>query len=422
MASSLTTFDAFIKRYYNPGQVTAITNKDRPFLSKVKKTTLSGNPWCLPVIVANPQGFSGTLTNAQTASDQAGGGGNLQGKQWQIQVGDYDGAISIGDKVISLSRDNIGAFFENKKAEIDRLYEQFADIMAYYAIGDSGHAVTPGTFTISAGVCTLLQPDDIVNVNVGMIMNASANDGTSSGHTLLGSGSSGFVIAVNANAGTFTVSATSGGSAGVPTGWTGTMYGFRQGDFGGSGATRIILGLSAWVPAADPSSTTFENLDRTLFMTALSGVRLTAAEISGLGIEQRVKKLVTRMTGRGMGPGPTDVFMNPEKWQALADSLESKGQRPLDGMIGKFNYQKIQIAAGGKLVDVWADRFCPLTSAFAVNMDYIELKHADGFPKVLNGDGLTMLRKSTTNDYEYRIVTYPAFAVSAPGYQGRVAV
>jgi hypothetical protein len=296
--------------------------------------------------------------------------------------------------------------------------------MSSYFLGDSGHSLTPGTFTISTGVCTLTNADDIVNIEVGQILNASANDGTSSGHTLLGSGSNGYVISIDRNAGTFTVSTTAGGSAGTPSGWTSTMYAFRLGDFGGSGATRILLGLGAWVPAAAPTGgVTFEGVDRAAFDTLrLSGVRLAAADTNGLGNEQRLKKLVTRMTGRGQGPGPTDIFVNPEKWQVIADSLESRGTRPLDGQIGKFNYQKLQIAAGGKLIDIWADRFVPVGTAFAVNMDYIELKSLDGFPKVVNGDGLTMLRLSTTNDYEYRIATYPAFCVKAPGFQGRVAM
>jgi hypothetical protein len=128
------------------------------------------------------------------------------------------------------------------------------------------------------------------------------------------------------------------------------------------------------------------------------------------------------MVGRAKGPGPSDVFLNPEKWQALADSLESRGTRPLDGKIGTFNYQKLQLAAGGKMIDVWADRFCPLGRAFAVNFDYIEMKTYSGFPAVVSGDGLSMLRKTTSNDYEHRLVCYPVFQVKAPGYQGTTAV
>jgi hypothetical protein len=33
-----------------------------------------------------------------------------------------------------------------------------------------------------------------------------------------------------------------------------------------------------------------------------------------------------------------------------------------------------------------------------------------------------MLRAATTNDYEYRLQSYPAVTCTAPGYNGRVAL
>lgn len=423
MPSTLTTFDPFLKENYDDAKINYLTCKDRPFLAKCKKTTGSGDIWITPVVFSNPQGLGATLVGAQTGSESGTtGGGNIQGKKWQIPWGDYSGSVSIGDKVIKASRDNVGAFFQDKTAEIDRLYEAFADTMSSYLLGDAGHSITPGTFTISTGVCTLVNADDIVNIEVGQLLQASANDGTSTGHALLGSGSIGYVFAVNSNAGTFTVAAAAASTtAATPTGWTGTMYGFRNTDFGGGATPNVILsGLSAWIPAADPGATTFYSVDRTTSMQRLSGTRLTTAEVAGLGIEQRIKKLVTRMVGRGMGPGPTDIFLNPEKWQGLADSVESRGTRPLDGKIGTLNFQKLQIAMGGKMLDIWADRFVSPNVCWAVNMDVVELKTLDGFPGVINGDGMQMLRKTTSNDYEYRIQSYPAFAVKAPGWCGRV--
>jgi hypothetical protein len=231
----------------------------------------------------------------------------------------------------------------------------------------------------------------------------------------------GYVVAVNRNTGVFTVSATSGGAAGTPTNWTGTMYAFRDGDFGGSGANRIMLGLGAWIPSSDPSATTFEGVDRTADIARLSGVRLTSTEVANLSLEQRVKKLVTRMRGRNFGPGPTDIYLNPEKWQALADSLESRGTREI-GSDAKFNYDSIKLAVAGKRVEIFADPFCPYASMWALHMPSIKLAAYDKIPHVLNGDGLEMLRLSTSNDYEHWIQAYPAFCVSAPGYSGRSAV
>src|SRR5882672_134509 len=81
-ASSMTTFAPFIKNYYNPGQVMALTIKNRIFYAKVKKTEGSGDLWVTPVIYANPQGLSATLANAQAVASAVNGGGSLQGKKW----------------------------------------------------------------------------------------------------------------------------------------------------------------------------------------------------------------------------------------------------------------------------------------------------------------------------------------------------
>lgn len=429
MTSSLTTFDYATKRFYNPGQVASLVCKDRPYLAKVKKTgNATGNLWCTPITVYNPQGTSGLLTSAQTVATAANGGGNIQGKQWQSTWGQYHGNTQISAFVIALSRDNAGAFMENQRAEIDGIYNNFADTMAYYSLANAGRSITPGTFTLNTatpGICTLLQPDDAVYLGAGQQVQISVNDGSTSTDIIVAGSATAFVIAVNAGAGTFTVSTTDGGAAGNPANWANATayFLFKLGDFLGNVGTRIMLGLGSWITATDPSATLFEGVDRTFNMMGLSGVRLTATEIAGLGTEDRVKKLVTRMTGRGMGPGPTDIFCNPEKWQSIANSMESKGQRPLDGKIGTFNYQRLQVAAGGKMVDVWADRFCPLSRLYAVNFDYIEIKHtSDGFPGVLNGDGLQMLRKTGSNDFEFRIWAIMANQVRAPGYQGTTSV
>lgn len=419
MASTLTSFDEFLKDNYTKDEIDNLTKKNRPLWGKITmEPDHSGRQYVHPVIYTNPQGLGPTLAKAQAGATQSNGG-NLKGKDWNVSYGDYDGVVEIGDKTIKASRNNVGAFLRNQTVEIDGLYNAFADTFATYLYSNGGRSL--GSFTISSGVCTLVNADDIVNFEEGQILVVSANDGSDSSHTLIASSAAGYVIAVNRNAGTFTVSATSGGSAGTPTNWSGTMFAFRDGDFGGSGATRSILGLGAWIPSSDPSATAFEGVVRTADVTRLSGVRLTSTEISGLGLEQRLKKLVTRMTGRNHGPGPTDIFMNTEKWQALADSLESRGKREIGGD-AKFNYSSIKLVMGGKTVEIWGDSFCPINTAWALHMPSIKLASYDKIPHVLNGDGLEMLRKTSSNDYEHRIVAYPAFAVVAPGWCGRVAL
>lgn len=422
MAATLTTFDAFLKENYGDKErVQRLLYEENAGLGYITKKTgavnASGDLLVAPVLYGNPQGLAGGtsgLANAQTVA--ATSGGNTRSKKWTVPFGDYSAAIEISDKLLKLSGSDIGSYLDAKKEEIDGLYRQWGQIFSWYLLGTKARNL--GSFTELSGVCQLTNPSDIINYAPGMMVQASANDGSATAHALLGSGSIGYVIAVNPNAGTFTVSATDGGAAGTPTSWTGTMYAFRYGDFGGTASPAIVCdGFGDWCPASDPSSTAFNGVDRTANITALSGVRLTTTETANLSTEDRIKKLVVRMANRGFG-APDVVFLNPEKWQDVADGLESRGVRDAIGKDAAFGYQKIHVAAGGRLIEIYSDKFVPYSAIYAMKKGAFSLHTPGAFPEIVNGDGLTMLRKATTNNYEFRLQAYPA-TLATPGYLGR---
>jgi hypothetical protein len=421
MTSSLTTFDAFLKERYTKDKIENLTLADRPLWAMVPRDPgVSGDVFVEPIIIGNPQGLGATRAKAQAGAVQTGDGANVIGKKWNLTFGDYAGSVYIGEKVIRASRDDQGAFLRNQSTEIDLLYEGFADTFASYLYSNGGMAI--GTGTISTGVITLTDPEAMSNFFLGQVLVASANDGSDVAHTLLGAGTQGYVIALSHENGTVTVSTTSGGSAGTPGSWSGTMFFFRDGDFGGSGATPIFKGLGGWIPGTAPGGTdSWYSVNRST-NDLLSGCRLTASDISGAGIEQRVKKLATRMISRWKGPGPTHIYMNPEKWQSLADSLESRGTRPIDGKVGTFNFSKLQLAMAGRNVEVYGDRFCPLNKCYALKLDTWKLRSYGPVPDVVKGDGLQMLRLATADTYEHRILAFPVFSTRAPSYNGVVTV
>jgi len=424
VGSTLTGFDAYLKDNYTKDEVGLLVNEDHNFLDDLDTARRgTGRRWIVPIIDANAQGLGATVPDAQFGAEQTQGG-NIQGAAWTVNWGDYSVHVDIGDKVMAASASDMGAFFEDKKAEIDSLYRAWGDTFSSYMLRDAGHSL--GSGTNAGGVQTLVNKADVVNFERGMTVIVSANDGTSTAHVILAGALTGYVVNTNYAAGTFTVSATSGGAAGTPTNWAGTMFYFRgsqggtgsaTGDFGGSASpNRIILGFGAWNPAADPTSTAFEGVDRTLDIVRRSGIRLVAADVAGLGIEQRAKKLVVRMASRGKRP--KNLYLHPEQWQALADSLEGRGNRPIgDG--GKFNFMAIQLATPAGMVSIKSDRFMPIDACYALDPDAIRFASLDGFPKIVNGDGLTMLRKSNANVYEYRLATYPAYVHRLPPATGR---
>jgi hypothetical protein len=384
----------------------------------------TGRRWIVPFIDGNPQGLASTVAGAQSAAESAMVGSVISGDDWQINWGDYSAHVDIGHKVMLMTRNDMGAFFEDKKEEVDGLYRGFADVLERYMLGDSGKSLTAGGFTISTGVCTLTNITDIVNFEKGMLVQASDNDGTSTSHALLGSGSIGYVFAVNYNAGTFTVGTSAAnaiaGTAGTPSGWTGTMFAFRNTDFGGTSTpNRIVLGYGAWNPVSDPGATAFEGIVRNTDIVRRSGVRLTSSQVSGLGVEDRIKKLCTAMGY--LGKPAKKVMIHDLNWLGLANSLESRGIRSLDDnvKVGQFSFPAVRLATPRGMVDIFSNRFMPPDTCYAFDPAGISVATLSGFPEVINGDGLEMLRKSDANIYEYRLYSAPGYCHRKPNMTGR---
>jgi hypothetical protein len=57
-----------------------------------------------------------------------------------------------------------------------------------------------------------------------------------------------------------------------------------------------------------------------------------------------------------------------------------------------------------------------------MNLDNWKLWSAGELIRPVQADGLTILRKSTTNDFEYRLESWPQLACNAPLNNGRVTL
>lgn len=409
-ASTLTTFDFALKERYTQTKIENLTLAERPLMAMLPKDEdFQGDVMPIPLIHANPQGMAGSsLATAQAGMT------NAVGKKFNVTAGDYFAAVELGDKVLKASRGNPGAFLQNKAVEIDGLYEQVADNLETYCFGNGGGSIGRRA-SLAGQVITLTTPQDAVNFEEGMIITASANDGSDTAHTIK-AGTAGAVTAVNRSGGTVTVT----NIAGI-TGHADNDYLFRSGDFKGNTSVQIIAGLGAFI-WSDESPPVLYGMTRTSDTQRLAGCRVASADLNGKGNEERIQLLGAYMTGRFKGPGPTHGFLNSEDWQNLAISLQSRGTRPLKDDSTRFGFMTLEVVMGGKLVKLYPAARCPKGTAFFLRMQNWKLSSMLGLIHHLNGDGLTMLRKATTNDYEYRLVSYPALWTNAPGYNGRVAL
>lgn len=407
MSLSLTTYDALLKRRYTSQKVANLTEAERPLLARLKKDpSFSGSAMSVPLIHANPQGLaSQSLLIAQGSSS------NLKSKNFLITVGDYFGTVDISAKVMVASRDNPGAFLSSKTAETDGLYEQISDQLHILAWGNGGGAIGRRA-SVSGQVITLSDPTTIFAFEEGMTIAASGDGDGSAGTEALRAGT-GVVTVVDRVNGKVTYT-------GTITTFTDLDYIFRYGDFLGNTGAGLMVGVQNYVYSTDTAVPNLFGMVRTSDPTRLAGCRIATADLTGRNIEERVKLLGSRMTGRYKAKMFTDGFMNPEDWQTLEIQLNARGIRSTEDDKTQFGFNVLKVGTGGAMVTIYADRACPKGTFFGLRMDNWTLYSMLDLIHPVDGDGLKMLRKSATNDFEFRLESFPQLACNAPLYQGRV--
>lgn len=425
--------DQFLhRRYARPGKIECLAVHDKPVLDMLKKGKHSGSGKTFhePVRVSNPQGLSATRATTQETSGGTHAGATSVVAEWNLPYGTYTGGVEISDKDIDAGGDvPDGSYLSPIGLETDGIIEEFGEVMDTYLFAEPGKSV--GQFSgsaISTGVATLTgdaAEAQIMNFNIGAPFQASTENG-SGAHSLVGSPvSTGWVIGVNYDTLQVTFSDSAGGSAATPDGWDAadtSMFLFRKGDFQGTGGGNtpvfIIDSFADWIPSTAPGSTAFKGVDRSVD-SRLGGARLTSTQASGLSNEERIKRLVTKLNSTFGGQGEKLVVLESIQWQKLASVLEARGQRPLEGKTANMSYQYITLQTGKGLCKVIASPKCRPDTFWALEMDKWTLRTLSGFPKVMKGDGFTMLRKATADKYEFRIACYGHISTPYPSRHGR---
>lgn len=409
MASTLTTFGSLLKRRYDATKIENLTQADVPIMALIgKDENGSGDGHNIPLIHTNPQGTAASVASSQTAST------NLKAKHFVLTYGEYNGSVSIGDKVIKASRNNIGAFLANKTAEIDGLYTQMGQDLAAFLYGNGGLAIGRRA-SAATNVITLTEPADLIHFEEGQIVGASDNDG-SAGTDALRSGTT-TVSSVQRDAGTVTLA-----SAAAITSFADNDYLFKVGTFAGNTTAYVIAGLQAFIHSTGTSVPNLYSMVRTSDPVRLAGCRLPSTAYASKSTLERLKLLGAYMSGRYKSNKFDTCLMHPEDWEKLEISLMSQGTRALTDDSTRFGFRVIEATLGGRAVKIYSDPYCPKGIAFLIAKQFWTLWSMGKLFSPVEEDGLNMLRASTTNDYEHRVVCYPALVTNAPLYHGRVPV
>jgi hypothetical protein len=411
--STLTTYAALLKeRYLDSDIVEKLVYPENTLLSMLEKKGdkgMVGDTLPVPVFVGNPQGVSAGFSTAQTNATAT------KSVAWQITAGDYFGVVHIGDKVLEASRTNQGAFLENKRVEIDGLYETAGDSASIYLWGNGGQALGR-VAAINTNDFVLTEASQAANFEVGMEVVFSADDGSVSTHALRTGNTT--IDAINRATGVVT------GTAADITGEAVGDYMFRQGDFFGDTGTIVIKGVQCFVTATDSPMELWgvAAATRALDPQRYAGCRVDATQLLGKTYEERIKILLAQMTGRFKAKAPTAGFMHPEDFQVLETLMSARGVRALEDSNTKFGFMKIDVATASGRIPIYTDRHCPKGTFFALRMEDWGLSSMGELFHPQRGDGLDILRRATSTDYEFRLLSYPLLWCRAPKNNGRVGL
>jgi len=390
---------------------------------------LAGKYIPCPIQFGDPQGRSHTFANAQ---------GNQTPNQYDsffvYIIQDYQ-LVTITNLLIEQTRSNAGSFVDEMKREMDGGIKNLSNNMAFEQFG-SGTA-TRG-FIGAAGVTgagpsytfLLSNPQNVVNFEVGMTIQASATDGGAVVPTgTPATPDLGTVTAVDRAIGqiTFTV------AQGAPqSDWLATYAVTVQGDippaggsgFGPIGQTGSYLaasGYSAWLPAVTPAPTdAFWGVNRSTDPTRLAGLRFDATSYT---IEEGVVNALGFANREGADP---DVMvLNFNSYTALENALGAKVQYvDIKHEEADVAFEGIRFHSAYGYLTVYADRNAIAQVGLALTMDTFKLRSLDKAPHILTYglEGLEGLRVGNSDALEVRVGAYYNYTCNAPGWNLRIAL
>lgn len=397
---NLTNMNAALKELYDGQAVENLVYTDNPFLAMVpKKTDFGGKYLPQPIVSGVSQGRSATFSTAQANQSQ-----NVINSFLLTRASDYSIATIDNQTMLASATDKM-SFLEGSKLVIDGAIRSATNSICA-KLFRSGTGSLGAISSISTGVITLTNSGDVVGFEVNMVLQANATDGGTPRAAL------GYVIAVNRGLGQLTVSATQGGAAGTPTGWTAADFLLVEGD-----NNLAIKGLAAWIPQTAPTSgDNFFGVDRSTDVTRLAGVYYDG---SAQSIEEALidgSSLLAREGGK-----PRHIITNFASYSALEKSLGSKVQYVDAKGPANISFRGIMVNGANTQMQVFPDRSCQANTAWLMQLDTWCLRSLGDAPQILKyGDGLEMLRVYNADAGEVRVGYYAQLACNAPGWNGRV--
>lgn len=393
-----------LKIHYDSRRLKLKGYKNNPLLAMLPKfERWTGDTYDIPLWDSTDQGRGVTVSDAQSNKSDP----NVA--KFQLTRARNYATHDISREALMAAVGDPYAFLSSRAMMMDSAIHTLVrdTAMDLYKDG-SGSRGTLASDPSGGTTGTLSNPEDIVNFEVGMTLEASA---TATGSTRAGTVT---VTAVDRQAGTITTSANwDAGIAAIASG----DHLFVQGDSADGGSVVKLVGLDAYVPTTAPSGSLF-GLDQSVDTTRRGGIRVDGTSAT---IEEAVIEAGAVLFREGGSPDL--CFMNPTHEGELVKSLHSKAEydvvKSSDGVVG-FDALRFRTPAG--MVRVVSDPNCPIGRAYMLQMDTWKLVSLGPVPHLVDEDGSALLRASAEDSYEVRFAQYAQLGCYAPGHNAVITL
>lgn len=427
-----------LKQIYDGQKLAILYYKNNPLFAMLrKKEDFYGETYPLPTIVETPTGIANLFPNAQLPNQLINGGTGIGGNQgpakfvkFMLTRASVYGVHIIDRQAMLSASNNIGSFVNGQMATMDAMIQGTSNLISQqlYRSGSGSIGVVS---SVSTGVIQLTNPTDARYFTVGQVVLATNADPIQ-GATVTQRAGYGYVVSINRSQGQITVgnaAAANPTTPATPSGWVAGDYLAINGTSPLNGPTVssanvpvAITGLQAWIGNSQniTSSDVFFGVNRYQDVWRLGGGYYDGSQ-NGQSVEEALYDASTMLFMEG--GYPTHCFVGPNAYAALQKSYaarnifetEVEGMKDENGNATLF-FKGIHIQGAGSNFVVIADRNCPPYSAFLLTLEDWALYSLKAAPHVVDDDGLSFLRSTGSDSYEFRIAAYSQLGCSAPGH------
>lgn len=402
MGLDLTSFDSALKQHYTADRVEDMVYKRNPLLALIAKMEdFGGRNLPIPIIYGNPQGRSKNFVKAQTR----GGLTTTKVEDFLLtRTKDYSIA-TIDNEALEASKGDANAFMTAATTEVDGAINALTRSLAIgvYRGADVsiGQLSLEPVETATTFVVILKQKQDVTNFELQQnLVIYSAKSGGSQ-RNCDGTAVTFPVVGIDRVTGYLTLTGTYSSSGTIAA----DDYIFVDGDRGIG-----MSGIEDWVPTATPAATSFFSVDRTADVTRLAGMRLDA---SALPIEEALIEGDAMVGTEGWGID--HYFMNPRRIGELKKALGSKVQYVDLQANARISFQGVMVDGTNGPITVVGDQNCPYNRTYGLLLSMWKLYSLGKACRVIDTDGLQMLRQAAADGVEVRYGYYANVGCRAPG-------